>query len=291
MQRILVTGAVGFVGSILIPKLIQAGYSVTGLDRLPGSDIVLDCADLTVEQLVNYDSVIHLANTARIEPSWISPSTYFDNNVSKTVDLFLKCQLAGIKRFFYFSSSSVYGNNGTQLQKEGSILVPTSPYAVSKMTAEQTLTLYSQRDTTTSLVIIRPFTMYGSTMAVDTNALAIGKFVRSYVRDDPLVIQGSGNQKRDFLHVDEAAEAMLLLLKYVKFSDVYNLGSGHSVSINNIAEVISNKKRFVPPRPGPDYDTCADITKIQKLGFSPKIQVLEWLRKQKQDNFKEFTCL
>jgi nucleoside-diphosphate-sugar epimerase len=288
MKHILVTGAAGFFGSQLLPKLKQSGYQVTGLDRNPGSDIHLEVADLI--DIDQYDTVIHLANTARIEPSWKDPISYITNNVSTTLRFFQQCQHAGIKRFFYFSSSSVYGNNDVGVQREDSPLCPTNPYATSKATAEQLLTMYSHLGST-ELIIVRPFTMYGATMDTGVTGLAVGKYVRSYVRGDPLVIHGTGLQRRDFLHVDDAVDMMLVLLNHTQGSGVYNLGSGHSVSIIEIAKTISTHHRYCENRPGPEYNTCADVTKIKQMGYTSKIKILDWLAEQKLNNFKEFTCL
>jgi len=290
MKRILVTGAAGFFGSQLVPKLKKNNYIVTGLDKNPGTDIQMDVADLVANDVREYNTVIHLANTARIGPSWKDPNGYITNNVVNTLDFFRQCQLAGVQRFFYFSSSSVYGNNNVAVQSENSQLSPTNPYAVSKATAEQLLTMYSKMSLT-ELIIVRPFTMYGATMDTGLHALAIGKFVLASVRDDPLVIHGTGTQRRDFLHVDEAVDMMLVLLNHAQTGDIYNLGSGESVSILEIADVISFRRRYNDNRPGPEYNTCADITKIKQLGYTPKIKILDWLATQKLDNFKEFTCL
>ncbi len=288
MHKILVTGSAGFFGSLLLPALRAARYDVTGIDRREQVELRGDVNDLSINDLAPYQTVIHLANTARIEPSWHDIQGYVYNNVTVTAELFRRCQFAGVKHFFYFSSSSVYGNNNISLQSEDSPLAPTSPYAVSKVAAEQMLTALAATHKT-KLTIVRPFTMYGTTMDMGPNALAVGKFVNAYVNNQPLTIHGDGCQRRDFLLVDEAIEMMLLLLNHAKGNDTYNLGSGENVSVKEIANAVSQNQTMMPNRLGPEYNTCADMSKIKALGYEPKTKILQWLNQQKQNNFKEFT--
>jgi nucleoside-diphosphate-sugar epimerase len=298
VNNILVTGARGFVGSVLVNKLLQSGFTVTAVDRILGKErfetnlsvVKSDIQEefLTDDIIKDHDVVIHLANSARIEPSWQTPEEYFYNNITVTGEFFRRCQQLNVKKFIHFSSSSVYGNNQTDIQLESSNLSPTNPYAVSKAAAEMLLSAY-QLTGNMSLIIVRPFTMYDTTMSFGKDALAIGKFIKAYSQGQPLEIHGTGNQKRDFLYLDDAIDGVLLLINHAQCG-VFNLGRGQSVSIKEIANVISGNQIYVSSRPGPEYNTCADITKLKELGFKPKVDILDWLNIQKQNNFKEFSC-
>lgn len=296
--RFLITGAAGFVGKQLVKRLIAQGHEVWAVDKIFHdfeSDLVkFTQADVREMFLIDPEmfetahTAIHLANLARIDPSWEKAIDYYDVNILGTLDFYRRCQRDGIPKFMYVSSSSVYGNNKFNLQHETYPLSPTNPYAISKQCAEQSLLAFA--NDTTDLLVVRPFTMYGSTMATEHNALAIGKFVHAYKNKRPLTVHGTGDQRRDFIHVDEAIDAMLLLLDKGKRNNIYNIGTGKAVSINEIVEVFKSSVITAPARPGPDYDTCADIDKLRALGFDPKITLLEWLRGQLKQSFKEFEC-
>jgi UDP-glucose 4-epimerase len=181
-----------------------------------------------------------------------------------------------IKKFIYISSSSVYGNNGTYRQHETSPLCPTNPYAVSKMAAESALKVQASEEPT-ELITVRPFTMYGDYMDFGEDALVISKFLTAWKRDEPLLLHGGGNQRRDFIHASDAVDGLLRILNHGSHGDVYNLGSGESVSIKEIADVISSKQIIVPDRRGAVQFTEADISRLKDLGFRPKVRILEWL--------------
>jgi nucleoside-diphosphate-sugar epimerase len=299
MAHILVTGAQGFVGQRLVPKLLEIGHTITAVDQIfyeppLGSDCVSiqthieDSLFLTDNDIQKCETVIHLANTSRIEPSWSVPGEYYRNNISVTTDFFRRCQRLGVKRFYHFSSSSVYGDNGKKIQHEDSPLSPVSPYAISKAAGENSLRSFAHN---TELVTIRPFTMYGETMPLDKNALAIGKFIRAWSRDEPLIIHNGGKQVRDFIYVDEAVSAVLLLLDKAKPFEVYNIGYGHSYSIKEIADIISNQQIHSIGRPGTEYNVRADVSKLERLGFRATVDVCQWLITHKEKLFKEFICL
>jgi UDP-glucose 4-epimerase len=293
-HKILVTGAAGFVGQRIVKRLVEQEQEVIALD-IKHHDfnntlvqfVQKDVRDFLGECLTQTHTVIHLANLARIDPSWEKPNEYIDVNVNGTLSLFRRSQLARVENFLYVSSSSVYGDNGNNVQKETDHQSPTNPYAISKQAAEQLLLAYADQ-ASTKLLIARPYTMYGKTMAQQHNALVIGKFIWAYRNNLPLVVHGSGDQRRDFILVDEAIEAMLLLLNRGHHKDIFNIGTGSNVSVLDLAHVLGVPIKHTEARPGPDYDTCADISKLKTLGFKPNVKVLDWLREHKEQSFKEF---
>ena len=291
MKRILITGAHGFVGRNLTKKL--NGYKLVLTDQAPNLFDAGDASewdnvhnvhhaelneDLYILQslLKGVDTVIHLAASTRIPRSWSRYQEYYDTNIGATAKFFQLCQTMGVNKFIHFSSSSVYGNNGTDIQTEDSPLIPTSPYAVSKVAGEMALKVQAEGHST-ELVIVRPFTMYGDYMARDENALVIGKFLEALKNDEPLTLHDAGRPMRDFLHSDDAVDGIRLIIEHGRHGDIFNLGSGTSVSIKQLADCVSQKQVIAPNRRGPVDKTCADISKLRALGFSPKINVLEWL--------------
>lgn len=291
MKRILITGIDGFFGRNLVHRWLNQ-YELIGID-LPPQLFNEDSETLAWHHSINHvdlredpsyykdimvgvDTVIHCAAKTRIDPSWAEFPDYYTTNITASQQLLKVSQELGVKKFIYFSSSSVYGNNGTDCQTEDSPLCPSSPYAVSKMAAEYALRAQAMKGDT-ELIIVRPFTMYGPFMRTGTYSLVIAKFIKAFINDVPLLLEGTGNQTRDFIHVDDAINALELIMEYGNHGDVFNIGTGQSVTIKQLANVVSSKQILAPSRTGAIGTTCADISKLTNLGYEPKIQVLKWL--------------
>ena len=290
-MKILITGATGFLGRNLVRYLDQFDYDLILTDKPPYlfdqevreswwmNKIIYHC-DLDEDihkledRLDNIDTVFHLANIARIPPSWAKYDEYYKTNISSSQQLFESCQRRGVKRFIYISSSSVYGN--TISQSENSIPCPTNPYAVSKLAAEWALRVQAQRGNT-ELIIVRPFTMYGEFMDWGKDGLVITQFLDAWEKDHPLMLHGGGEQTRDFLHSSDAVVGLKIIMEYGR-GEIYNLGSGVAVKIKDIADVISSKQVIVPHRTGAVMQTEAKIDKLQQLGFQPQIDVIKWIK-------------
>lgn len=298
----MITGACGFLGRNLVRHL-QPKHELVLLDLIDAwetSSIVhhVDVAkELSkVDELMQgVDIVLHLANRARIDPSWNEYSDYYETNITGSQRVFSAAQRAGAKKFVYISSSSVYGNNGCTPQSEADPLCPTNPYAVSKMAAEWALKAQAQKGDT-ELIIVRPFTMYGNFMTRGPYSLVISKFIVAWLMDQPLELHGGGLQTRDFLHASDAVKAMDLIIDKGKNGDVFNLGSGTSVSIKELADIVSTNQIVTEDRVGAVSCTCADISKLRSLGFNPKVDVRQWLTdavkdlKLKNYHYKETLC-
>jgi nucleoside-diphosphate-sugar epimerase len=276
-NKILVTGASGFFGKNLFEQWHNR-YNLVGVD-------IKDC-DIRVPQgLVPYiagsNTVIHCAARTRIEPSWNNYKDYYDTNLTASQQLFELCQQQSVKKFIYFSSSSVYGNSEHLVQRELDVLKPTNPYAVSKAAAEQALTAQSLKGST-ELTIVRPFTMYGKYMEVSSYSLVIPRFFDAVKENKPLLLEGGGDQTRDFVHVDDALSALDLILEHSRGGDIYNIGSGMSYSVKELANLISLNQQIVPARVGHVKNTKADISKLVKLGYRPKNNLVQWILSQKE---------
>jgi nucleoside-diphosphate-sugar epimerase len=276
-NKILVTGSSGFFGKNLFEQWHNR-YNLAGID-------IQDCNIKDTDSLVSYvkgsDVVIHCAARTRIEPSWIDYQDYYETNLTASHRLFELCQQQGVKKFIYFSSSSVYGNSEHLIQIESDVLKPTNPYAVSKAAAEQALTAQAQKGST-ELIIVRPFTMYGKYMEVSSYSLVIPRFFAAVRENKPLLLEGGGEQTRDFVHVDDAVSALEIILKQGKAGDIYNIGSGMSYSVKEIANLISTNQQIVPARVGHVKNTKADISKLVKLGYRPKHNLVQWILAEKE---------
>lgn len=300
MKRILVTGVNGFVGRNIVKQWLNK-YELIGID-LPEVEVqdakwsgsinhvdIRDNSSYYKELLVGVDTVIHLAAKTRIDPSWTEYYDYYYTNIAASQSVFAACQEAGVKQFIYFSSSSVYGNNGQMVQTEGGHLEPSSPYAVSKLAAEWALKAQALKGDT-ELIVVRPFTMYGDYMNYGRYSLAIAKFLKAAANGQPLIIEGTGSQRRDFVHVDDAIAALELIMKHGRHGDVYNIGTGRSVSVQELADAVSSKQVRAPARTGAVEITCADISKLTALGYKPKVDILQWLTMQvKESKIKEIS--
>ena len=291
MSKLMITGANGFLGRNSILFFKQVFDEVVLVDRAPFNDRrtegwhgdnLIHYADLTTdinvyrELLEGVDVVLHLANRARIDPSWSEYGDYYTTNITATQLFFEAAQRAGVKKFIHISSSSVYGNNGKTRQAESDPLMPTNPYAVSKMAGEWALHVQSLKGNA-ELIIVRPFTMYGDYMEDGRNALVIQKFITAWDQGLPLMLHGGGDQRRDFIHVYDAIRGLLAILEHGENGEVYNLGTGKSVTIKQLADVVSNRQIKTPARPGAVSITEADITRLKEIGFEPVVNVIDWL--------------
>lgn len=288
MAKVFITGVNGFVGRNLV-KVLQRRHKLTGTDLLVHLDpndpldpwhSTVKYQDLTAEYSADLigkvDVVIHCAARTRIGPSWDDYSNYYLTNITASQRLFEHCQRLGVKKFIHFSSSSVYGNNGQAIQHEHGALNPSSPYAVSKMAAEYALRSQALKGDT-ELIIVRPFTMYGDHMTVGKYALAIASFVKAWRAGEPLHLEGGGNQSRDYVHVWDAAQAIDLIIESAVNGEVYNIGKGQSVTIKQIADIISSNQIITPPRVGAVESTLANIDRLRRIGYNPQVDILDWL--------------
>jgi nucleoside-diphosphate-sugar epimerase len=292
MKKILITGAYGFLGRN-IAESWNSQHNLVGVDLSPDlwQNVSLEAFhrtipvyhyDLTCDMhhvsqlLTEVDTVIHCANRARIQPSWSEYHSYYETNITASHNLFELAQRQGVKTFVYVSSSSVYGASTQPVQSESDPLVPTNPYAVSKLAAEHALRVQAQRGST-RLIIVRPFTMYGDYMNFGKNGLVIARFLRAWMDREPLLLDAGGYQTRDFVHVSDAVRAIELILDHADHLSTYNIGSGTAVSVKQLADCVSSQQIISPARIGAVAHTCADISKLAQVGYVPKVSVLPWL--------------
>lgn len=288
-MNILITGACGFFGRNLVEHLAHSEHRLTLVDLqnttikghlVHAMDAVHEHSRLSA-LMEDKDVVIHAANKARINPSWDHFGLYYDINITGSQNAFRTAQQHGVQKFVYISSSSVYGDISGP-QKEADALLPTNPYGVSKLAAEHALRVQAQKGDT-ELIIVRPFCMYGEFMDKGSEALVLSKFITAWAEGKALTLDGGGQQTRDFIHATDAVKGLMAIVEHGKNGEVYNLGSGETVSIKELANIVSSNQRIGAARVGNVRCTHADITKIKALGFEPKVRVQDWLTNAMQD--------
>jgi UDP-glucose 4-epimerase len=288
--RVLVTGGVGFIGSHLVGVLIRTGHQVRVLDNLSTGSIenladVLDAIEFVRGDVRDYgvvesavrdvDAVIHLAALIDVAESVEKPDLYFDVNVIGTYNVTKASR--SINTFVFASSSAVYGEPIRVPIPEDHPLMPKSPYAASKVSGEAFVQAFANQYGFRP-VILRLFNVYGPKQS-RAYAGVIIEFIRRVSRGEPPVIFGDGEQTRDFIHVSDVVETIMLSLRNERVRGVFNIGSGEGVTINRLANLILKlmgredlRPIYAPPRPGDIRYSIADITRARKeLGFKPKV--------------------
>ncbi len=283
--NVLVTGGAGFIGKEVVKKLQFEGYNVTVIDLKPQPDdlqfvryIQGDIIDISqcLSACENQDYIIHLAAKARIPESFTNPSAYFLNNVVGTQNLLAAAAAKSIKKVVYASSSSVYGNHPTP-NKPYHKPSPLNYYAMTKLFGEhlckQFRNLYGLEYT-----ILRLFTVYGDGQpSDDMNGLMIAKFARLAAEHLPLTIHGDGNFRRDFIHVDDVANAFYTAIESKVKNEVFNVGTEQNISINEVVEILRQYKpelniSYIPKPKGYASSTLSDTSKTRKLlGWKHKV--------------------
>lgn len=285
-MKILVTGAAGFIGSHLVDKLLDEGFTVTGIDNLSiGRMQNLEKAqtnprfrflrvDITQVKEFTYldhdfDVILHLAALADIVPSIESPDSYFQVNVNGTFNVLEFSRKISIQKFIYIASSSCYGIPESYPTNETSPIKPAYPYALTKYLGECLALHWSEvyKIPTTSL---RFFNIFGPRSRTSgTYGAVFGVFLAQKLAGQPFTVVGDGEQSRDFTYVADAVDAIITAMRSSE-QGIFNVGSGSTNSINRLVELLQGEVVYIPKRPGEPDCTFADINKIyNKLGWRP----------------------
>lgn len=296
MNKCLVTGAAGFIGSNLVDALIERGDEVIILDNLstgkreninPQAKFVeVDLRDL--EKIKPYfsgiDYVFHCAALARVQPSIEDPVRYNDHNVNSTLNMLVAARDANVKRIVYSASSSAYGNQTQMPLKENMPPQPMSPYGLQKYIGEEYCSLFSLVYHLPT-VCLRYFNVYGPRMVLEgAYASVIGIFANQRLHQEPLTIVGDGEQKRDYTFVKDVVRANILAAES-KVSDgrPINIGRGSNFSVNEVAAMIGGPTTKLPPRLEPQETLADNASARELLNWIPQVDLPEWILEYKKE--------
>ena len=305
-MNILVTGSCGFIGTNLCKSLLSDGHSVTGVDSFTENyaegikranlnvlkeypnfkNLEIDLLNCNLRSIVDgIDVIFHLAGQPSVHNSWGENFQLYSNrNMVLTQRLLLAANEAKIARFVNSSSSSIYGRVTSTPTKESDEKRPVSPYGVTKLAAENLVTLYAS-EFGLRTVSLRYFTVFGPRQRPD---MAFHKLIQAGRNRERFSLHGDGSQVRDFTFVEDVVEAnKLAAFADVIAGSVFNIGGGSPVSMNEtiaMLEEITDLKidiEFTPLGPGNPMVTTADCAEaVRILGWKPKMDIYNGLKAQ-----------
>lgn len=294
----LITGGAGFLGAHLARRLQGQGWMVRVLDNLSSgnsdhlpADIFLHRGDVNdIPQLWSLlqgvDVVFHLAARVSVPASTHYPCEYNTVNVGGTVSLLEACRDVGVRRVILASSATVYGPQARQPVTEDVPVNPQDPYAISKVAAEHYLFTLARLNGFEA-VALRIFNAYGPHQAVPpVHAPVIPRFMQDIVNRRSVLVFGDGTQTRDFIFVDDVVDAFVAAVDAPQANcQIINIGSGHEVSINELAALIGATAGRRPNLlhntqvPGGTPRLLADVTKARRLlDFQPRVSLAAGLK-------------
>lgn len=305
-MKVLVTGACGFIGTNLCQSLLDDGFNVTGVDAFTenysksikrtnrnflerSGNFTLIESDLLVADLAamtkGVNVIFHLAGQPSVYNSWGEDfQVYSDRNIVITQKLLRAANEGNIERFVNSSSSSIYGRAVSTPTKESDEKRPISPYGVTKLAAENLVTLYGS-EFGLSTVSLRYFTVFGPRQRPD---MAFNKLISAGRNQESFPLHGDGSQVRDFTFVEDVVKAnKLAAFADVNPGSVFNIGGGSPVSmkqaIGMIEEIMKLRIKIESTALGPGNPmlTTADCTSAcEILGWKPKIDIYDGLKAQ-----------
>ncbi len=289
-----VTGGAGFLGSHLVTRLLEKEWRVRVVDDLSSGALrniasvkddismkkanILDRAALE-KAMAGSDVVFHLAAKVSAAESMEKPELYARVNIAGTVNVLEAASKEEVGRVVFQSSAAVYGEEKSLPKKESSPLVPASPYAVTKLLGEALCQVYKDREGIETTVL-RTFNIYGPRQDPKSPyASVIPKFLDALSHGRRPIVYGDGRQTRDFIHVDDAVNALhLAATKKGAVGEIFNIASGKQTSVLELLDVMKKaggwdvKPKFEAERPGEVRHSYASIDKARNnLGFRPKV--------------------
>ena len=301
MEKFLVTGGAGFIGSNICKRLISEGCFVRVVDNLITGKknnlagiidkiefIEADMGDEKVARAAteNIDIVLHQGALPSVPLSIDDPATTHRHCVDATFTLLLAARDSGVKRFVYAASSSAYGDTPTLPKVENMPTTPLSPYAVAKLVGEYYCSVF-YKVFGLETISLRYFNVFGPNQnPASQYAAAIPAFVTAILKNESPTIYGDGEQSRDFTYIDNVIEANLLAARTDKVGgEVVNIACGETVTVNEVLGMINDfvgknvTPVYVDSRPGDVKHSHADISRAEKIiGYKPVVLFEQGLR-------------
>ena len=302
-MKILVTGALGFVGSHLTEKYVKEGHNVIALDSLLSGTVInvknlLDYDNFKLELgdirdkpflsniMAGVDCVFHLAAQVHVGRSMTEPEMTWDINVTGTQNVLETARSCGVKKIVHASSSEVYGSAQYAPMDGNHPLDAPHPYGASKTAGDRMCFAY-QRSYNMDIVIVRPFNIFGARQRDDKYGGVASIFTRMVLQGIPPMIHGDGSQRREFTYVTDIVNAYDKIMKHDRMiREPLDIGSGEEISMRDLACKIIDicgvnmEPVFDEARVSELDRLVVDATKARELiGWKPTITIKEGLSK------------
>jgi len=272
--KVLVTGGAGFIGTNIIKRLLKDGHEVESLDNYTTGLKQNELKDCTYwigdiqniyDLATNFDVVFHMAAIGRIQPSFHNPEDYINTNFNGTYEVVKFCTENNIPLIYAGSSSKHSGRYK-------------NPYTFSKDIGEDIIKLY-QTHFGLKASIARFYNVYGPYQLLEGDyTTLIGRWLNNIEKGIRCEIYGDGEQRRDFTHVNDIVEALVLIMQKNAYGHEFELGRGQNISLNEIVEMLNINVIYKEGKPGEARNTLCESTLAREvLGWTPKINLNEYL--------------
>lgn len=299
MQRVLVMGGLGFIGSRLCRALLQEGYRVRIFDKLYGSHNLISDIEAQVEiiesdierpedvlsALEGVDVAVHLIHTTVPGSSMLDPAYDVQSNVVSSARWLSSLKDKGLARIIYISSGgTVYGNPKTNPITEDHPTEPVSSYGITKLAVEKYVAMYANLFDL-QYRIGRPSNVYGEGQRLNIGQGVIGVFLDRALEGKPIEIWGDGTTKRDYIYVEDLVKGILKLLRHEGEGRVFNISTAVGYSLNEIIAIIRDETKLpveVVYKQARGYDVPVNVLDNahikSELGWQPETNLREGIR-------------
>lgn len=293
MKKVLITGCSGFIGDALITECLKCDWYVVGVDRrpiprqhsIPSQFIQSDVRDLGFRDLMGVDMVFHLAWRTNIPDCQRHPVESTRDNIDMSIHILELAREAGVKKFFFPSTASLYGHNPTPW-KEDMPAIPIEPYSWQKLAIEYACQMYAKVYGLPT-VICRFFQVFGDLQRSDT---ALAAFLRAKEEGRPITLTETTAQstfrsgQRDFVHASDVARAVIVCTdsEETGAGEIFNVASGKVHAMEEVAEAIGGEVKWIERRSYEVERHEANIDKLLDMGWKPKVDVIEWLKRARR---------